>query len=368
MMTLHTDWDLKDDVLPQALGPSVMSAVIRSVPEDFQVEEILGFEPSGQGEHLFVEIEKCGANTVWVAQHLARWAGVDERAIGYAGLKDRHALTRQTFTVHLPGKASPEAASLDIEGVRVLAMTRHQRKLARGALKGNRFCLKLRELQGERTAIEARLQQIAQRGVPNVYGNQRFGHARGNLDAARAMFAGRRASRQKRSLYLSAARSELFNRIAHERILRGAWDTALEGEVFMLEGSHSVFGPLPLDEALQQRLRERDIHPTAALWGAGALRSSEAVAEIERAVADVEPELATGLIAAGLKQERRALRVVVAQLQWRWEEDALVLGFELPAGSYATAVLETLGPMQDALHRSMSGASAASDVDEGESE
>lgn len=336
------------DARPQAFGPDVFRATMRTMPEDFVVEEQLGFAASGQGEHLFLEIEKRLANSVWVAQQLARWAGIPEHAVGYAGLKDRHALTRQTFTLHLPGKEPPSLESMEIEGVRVLSVDRHQRKLPRGALRGNRFVLTLREVDGDRVAIEDRLTQIAARGVPNGFGAQRFGFDGGNVEAARAMFAGRRASRQKRSLYLSAARSELFNRILAERVRRHAWDTALTGDVFMLDGTHSVFGPVPLDAELEQRLANGDIHPTGALWGAGATRCTDEAQAIEVAVAEAEPALVEGLIKAGLRQERRALRLAVRELTWRWDDEALVLGFELPAGGYATSVLDALGPVRDA--------------------
>lgn len=335
-------------VRPAAFGAAVLTAAIRTEPEDFIVEEVLGFEPSGQGEHLFLNIEKRDANTVWVAQQLARWAGVAEFAVGYAGLKDRHALTRQAFTVHLPGREPPSLDTLAIEGVRVLSQQRHQRKLPRGALRGNRFTLTLRAVEGERDAIEARLGQIAARGVPNAFGEQRFGRDGGNVAAARAMFSGRRVSREKRSILLSAARSVLFNRVLDERIRQDAWDRALPGDVFMLDGSHSVFGPEPIDAALTSRIAAFDVHPTAPLWGAGEPRSADAVRAIEEAVAAADAELAQGLVNAGLKQERRALRLPVRELVWRFDGDALVLSFFLPAGSYATAVLDALGVVRDA--------------------
>ncbi len=346
---------------PRAFGEDVLQAAIRVQPEDFVVEEVLGFEPSGAGEHLFLVIEKRNANTHWVAQQLARWAGVVEHAVGYAGLKDRHAVTRQAFTVHLPGREPPALDSIAIEGVRLLSAHRHQRKLPRGALRGNRFVLGLREVRGEREAIERRLLEIRARGVPNRFGVQRFGHGGANLDAARAMFAGRRVSRQKRSILLSAARSELFNRCVDQRIRLQAWDRALPGDVFMLDDSHSVFGPLAIDEVLVGRVAACDVHPTGALWGAGELRSTDVAREIEQGVAEAEPELAQGLVQAGLKQERRAIRLVVRELQWHWQLDDLVLSFELPAGGYATQVLEALGPMRDA-----SGVRAADNREEDE--
>lgn len=336
-----------DGTRPQALGPAVLTGTIRSAPEDFVVEEMLGFEPTGQGEHLFLTLEKRGANTVWVAQQLARWAGVPEHAVGYAGLKDRHALTRQAFTVHLPGREAPALESLAIEGVAVLAASRHARKLPRGALRGNRFRLRVREVRGVPDAIAQRLAQIAARGVPNRFGEQRFGRDGGNLGAARELFAGKRFAREKRSILISSARSELFNRILDERIRQAAWDRALPGEVFMLDGSHSVFVPQADDEALDARLAAFDIHPTGALWGAGEPRSSEAVRAIEDAVAAADPQLASGLAGVGLKQERRALRLPVRALAWSIDGDVLSIAFELPAGSYATAVLDALGAMRD---------------------
>lgn len=332
----------------RAFGPPVLTATMRSVPEDFRVEEQLGFEPAGQGEHLFLQLEKRGANTAWVAQQLARWAGVAEHAVGYAGLKDRHAVTRQAFTVHLPGRPAPALDTLAIEGVRALSASRHQRKLPRGSLRANRFVLTLRQLQGDPELIRARLETIAARGVPNHFGRQRFGRDGGNVAAARAMFAGRRVARAQRSIYLSAARSELFNRILDQRIAHGCWDSAMPGEVFMLDGSHSVFGPLDQDEELAARLARHDIHPTGALWGTGELRSTGPVAALESAIAAAEPELVQGLERAGLKQERRALRLPVRELQWRIEADQLVLDFVLPAGGYATAVLDALGEVDDA--------------------
>lgn len=339
---------MSDDSLPSAFGPAVLCGVIRQQPEDFIVHEQDAFSASGSGEHLLLRLEKRGLNTVFVAERLARWAGVARSAIGYAGLKDRHALTTQRFSVWLPKRQSPDPALLQGEGLRLLEQHWHSRKLARGALAGNRFELTLRQVQGAPEAIQARLQQIARRGVPNAFGEQRFGHAGGNLEAARALFSGRRFPREKRSLLLSAARSALFNRMLGERIRNHSWDQALPGDVFMLDGSHSLFGPLPLDEDLIRRLDEADIHPTGALWGAGALRSQAQVQALENAVAEADPQLAEGLAAAGLKQERRALRVMPKALQWQWQGDSLRLHFELPPGSYATAVLHALGPVHDA--------------------
>ena len=340
----------------RGLGAPVLRAQIRSIPEDFRVDEVLGFAPSGAGEHLFLEIEKRGANTVWVAQRLARWAGVAEHAVSYAGLKDRHAVTRQAFTVHLPKRIAPDLAALSAESeFRVLEHAWHARKLPRGALRGNRFVLRLRALTGDAAAIQTRLEAIAQRGVPNYFGDQRFGREGGNLAEARAMFAGKRMPREKRSILLSAARSQLFNAVLEARVRRGQWERGLEGEVWMLDGSHSVFGPEPLTAELEQRCAALDIHPTGPLWGAGEPRCRDAVRELESEAIAAWTDLAEGLVAAGLKQERRALRLPVRELAWRWLGPDLELAFFLPAGCYATTVLQALG---DCIQAPMSAESA----------
>lgn len=341
--------------MPLAFGAPVLTARIRSAPEDFRVEEIDGFEASGEGEHLLLTIEKRGMNTGFVAGLVARWAGVAEHAVGYAGLKDRHAVTVQRFSVQLPGREAPDLALLEQDGLRVLAQARHRRKLPRGALAGNRFVLALRQVSGERAAIEARLAAVAARGVPNAFGEQRFGHGGGNVGKALAMFAqgprGKRMGREQRSMLLSAARSALFNRVLAARVADGSWERGLEGEVWALSGSRSVFGPEPLSEALQARLDAGDIHPSGPLWGRGALRSEGACRERElAALADDESlALRDGLERAGLEQERRALRIRPGDFAWHWEaDDALVLSFALPPGSYATAVLQQLGRIIDA--------------------
>ena len=341
---------MSGNALAAAHGAAVLSAKIRTTPEDFLVEELPGFEPSGSGEHLLLTIEKRGMNTAFAARHIAQWAGVGEVAIGYAGLKDRHAVTRQRFTVHLPRRNAPDVATLEFdngeERLRVLEHTWHAKKLPRGALAGNRFVLVLRDVAGERGAIEARLQTIGRRGVPNYFGEQRFGRGGDNVAGALAMFTGRRVRREQRTLLLSAARSELFNRVLAARVSSGTWDRPLDGEVWMLDGSRSVFGPVPFDETLAQRLDAFDIHPTGPLWGRGELRSDAEVAELERAELNAgdAPALRQGLEAEGLKQERRALRLRPDDLTWAWREDgALELAFSLPPGTYATVVLAELG-------------------------
>jgi len=334
--------------LPLAYGGSVLSARFRVEPEDFQVEEIDGFEPAGQGEHLLLTVEKRGMNTVFAAKRIARWAGIPEMGVGYAGLKDRHAVTRQRFSVHLPKRVAPPLEGLVSDELRVLDSTWHNRKLPRGALKGNRFLLRLRGVEGDVAAIEARLQAIAAQGLPNYFGGQRFGRDGDNVDAARRMFAGQRVPRDQRSMYLSAARSALFNAVLAERVSVGDWATGAEGDVWMLDGSQSVFGPEPATPELAARAAAQDIHPTGPMWGLGELRSDQAVKALELRVLEPFADLRAGLEAAGLKQERRALRVRVADLAWQWPApDQLLLGFALPPGAYATGLLATLGDVTE---------------------
>ena len=224
-------------------------------------------------------------NTAFAAKRIAAWAGVAESAIGYAGLKDRHAVTRQRFSVGCRRRSRRRSTRCNPTSLRVLDHAWHARKLPRGALAGNRFELRLRDVAGDAAAIDARLAALRERGVPNAFGEQRFGREGGNLDKALAMFAGRRVKREERSLLLSAARSALFNDILARRVAEGSWDRGLDGEVWMLAGSHSVFGPEPLDDTLRARAEAFDIHPTGAMWGAGELRSTGAVQALETGVA-----------------------------------------------------------------------------------
>ncbi len=335
-----------------AHGAPVLRACIRSSPEDFRVEELDSFEASGSGEHLLLTIEKRGMNTVFAAKCIAQWASVAESAIGQAGMKDRHAVTVQRFSVWLPKKIAPDIDALQSDALRVLGHAWHSRKLPRGALAGNRFRLVLRGVEGEREAVDARLRQIAAAGVPNYFGEQRFGRGGANVAKAVAMFAGGRVKREERSILLSAARSELFNRVLDARVTDGTWSAALEGEVWMLDGSRSVFGPEPMTPDLQARLRAFDIHPSGPLWGEGDLRSSGEVAarELRALEGDTATRLRAGLEKAGLKQERRALRLRPDGLEWEWlADDVLVLSFTLPPGCYATTVLQELGEVLDVM-------------------
>ena len=329
--------------LPYAFGHPPLLARMRVSPEDFQVEEVLGYDADGAGEHALLWVEKRAANTDWVARELAKFAGVAQVAVGYAGMKDRHAVTRQAFSVQLAGKPDPDWSTFPHAEVKVLAATRHSRKLKRGALRGNRFVLVLREVQGEHSLAEQVLAQIGTRGVPNYFGEQRFGREGGNVAQARAMFGGRRVERDKRSMLLSAARSQIFNNVLAARVERSAWDTPLSGEIWSLAGSRSWFGPEPFTSTLAERLARADIHPSGPLWGQDEPPTRDEAGSLEREIAAQDADLVAGLTAARMDQERRPLRLLPKDLRWRWiADDTLEVSFELPAGAYATVVMREL--------------------------
>ena len=328
---------------PHAFGGPSGSGMIKCQADDFYVEEILSFTPEGSGEHAFLQIEKIGENTEYVARLLARHAGVRQRDVSYAGMKDRHGRTRQWFSVWLPGKDDPDWSALESDQLKILQSVRHARKLKRGILAGNRFDILIRDWQGDQDMAEQQLGQIGRQGFPNYYGEQRFGHHGQNLQRAQAMFQGAKVKREQRGIYLSAARSYLFNLILAERVQEQTWNRAISGDVFKLDQSNSHFHGEQIDQALLDRVESGDIHPTGALWGKGANAVSAAALELEQKIIGLHPELADGLLKAGLESDRRALRVKPENLAWQFETgDSLRLSFRLPAGSYATALLREI--------------------------
>lgn len=331
--------------LPHAFGGPVGSGRLRAEPEDFVVRELPVCEPDGAGEHVWLYLRKRDANTEWVARQLARCAGVTAREVSYAGLKDRHAVTEQWYSVQLPGKADPDWSAARIEGVEILRSVRHSRKLKRGALRGNAFVIRLRAFAGDVAAADERLRVIAVRGIPNYFGEQRFGRDGGNMTAALAMLRGEgpRPERHVRSLYLSALRSFLFNRVLGARVTDGSWERVVPGDALQLDGRRAWFVATAADDAdTGTRIAALDLHPTGPLWGRGALPTGAAALQLEQDILADCGEICAGLERAGLEQDRRALRVRVQDLDWQWDGSDLILRFALPAGSYATAVLREL--------------------------
>lgn len=320
---------------------------LRRHPEDFVVDEELGFELSGSGEHVYLHVQKQGENTAWIAKQLARLAGVRPMDVAYAGLKDRHAITRQWFSVWLPGAQEADWSALNSATVQVLQVTRHNRKLKKGIHRGNRFCLLLRQLSPG-PELDERLQTVSEQGVPNYYGEQRFGIGAGNLTQADALLSGaiRVKDRLKRGLYLSAARSYLFNLLVAERVRRGILDQYIAGDRLMIAGGTELVRegePLAWQKALDQCA----LHTTAPLPGRGrALVEAESLA-LEEAVWAPFSAWIQGLERLDLVRERRAARLLPVDMRWQWLDEGLQLEFSLPPGAFATSIVRELCVYRD---------------------
>ncbi len=307
---------------PNAYPASGASATLKRLNEDFIVTELPLQLPSGAGEHIWLDIEKNGANTAYVAQQLAEAAGVNEWDVGYAGLKDRYAITRQWFSIYFPKGETPELTQLQHPEFKVLSQSRHVKKLRPGDLQGNRFRIVLRDVTGSRDAIEANLQAVASQGVPNYFGAQRFGFDGGNVEQGRAMLAReiRVRNPKKKGIYLSAVRSFVFNEVLALRMQQGLWGKTLPGDV--------------MDDAGR---------PTGPLWGRGRVTTTDEAQALENGVAERHATLCDGMEHAGLDQDRRSLVASPVDMTWEWPQaDELVLTFALPAGEYATTVLNEI--------------------------
>ncbi|MDE4455013.1 tRNA pseudouridine(13) synthase TruD [Psychrobacter sp. DAB_AL62B] len=371
--------------LPQPMQPPLKRATYKAQTTDFIVNELLPLDFTGEGEHLWLHIEKSGMNTAYLAKLLSEWAEIPLRDVGYSGLKDRHALTTQWFSLRIPKKQLPESefAPVDIgvdESVSILAQQWHNKKLNRGTHRANQFIITLRDIQfaslesetpeqdlsakqSAKSSIERHLANISHSGVPNYFGPQRFGRNGNNIRTALALFdrpaqqsrpqpkksKRKSAPREQNTMELSAARSLIFNEILAARVRDGSWDTGLAGEVFNLDGSGSIFASEEIDDTLQARVKTGDIHPTGVLWGVGNDKVSGIAAAIETDIVDQSPllnQLAAGLEQRDIKAQRRALRLPIEALSWEWhdkdDEQALVLNFTLTTGSFATSVLASL--------------------------
>jgi len=325
--------------LPCAHGGPAGRAQVRAAPEDFVVQEWLGWEADGDGDHMLLKVRKRGSNTLWIAKQLARVAKLDPRDVGFAGLKDRDAVAEQSFTVPARSAIGESWVGVAGEGFEVVAAARHRRKLKRGALKGNDFTITLRAFSGDPATLEQRLRAIATAGVPNYFGPQRFGRDGGNLRTALAWFSDgiAPADRWQRGFALSAARAAIFNAVVARRVTDGTWNGLLPGETVNLDGSGSVFVAEVIDAALEERCARLDVHPTGPMWG-----GREAPAALEAEIGARYGVLAQGLSKAGLEAERRALRIRVDRLEWTIESDVVQLRFRLFRGAFATAVLHEL--------------------------
>ncbi|MDJ0777886.1 MAG: tRNA pseudouridine(13) synthase TruD [Gammaproteobacteria bacterium] len=326
-------------ILPFPWGEPSASALMKARCEDFVVTEVLGFEPGGEGEHLFLWVEKRGLNTSDMARAIAADNDLDYRQVSWSGLKDRHALTRQWLSVHLPGSGIAGLRA-DGEGYRILRQQRHRSKLRPGTHRANRFRVCLREVSGFDSRVGAQIERIGQQGFANYFGAQRFGRD-DNVAQALESLGRRRLSRQRRGLLISALRSDLFNRILARRIEMDCWQAPLEGDVFMLRGSRSVFRE-PLDDSLRQRFATGDISSCGSLFGRGESMLGGQAAAIEAQVLADNPLAVERLEEVGARRELRPLRAFAGALDFEFDAAGamLTLELELPAGCYLTTLLE----------------------------
>lgn len=338
------------NTMPFLHGGPLGRARFKTQPEDFVVEERLGFDPSGDGEHCLVWVEKRDLDSNEAGALLADALGIRRRLVSHCGLKDRHAVTRQWFSLHMPGQESPAPEALESEGLRVLVITRNQRKLRRGTHVGNGFAIRLRDPDFDQKIAAERWAAISERGVPNFFGPQRFGNGGRNIEKALAMFRGEFAPRDRllRGILISAARSFLFNHVVAGRMASGNWDRPLDGEVYGFAGNRSLIlpGNQRGDEAA--RFAGGLLEMTAPLWGIGDLQSVGLVRDIEQNFAGELSEIVSGLEALGLKQERRVMRLRPIDSRFEVLENGdLQICFDLPKGTYATALLRELAVLDE---------------------
>lgn len=331
-----------NSTLPYAYGLPTLEGTMKAVPDDFIVSEQLGFELTGEGEHLFLLIEKRGISTDELVKALAQSLQRPTRDISYAGLKDKHAVTRQWLCLHAPGK---EVISLPSgnDTWRVLQQKRHNKKLKTGALAKNEFQLTIRHLQHSDTLF-SKLTQIKSMGVPNYFGHQRFGLNGQNIAKAEALLLRGHKERNRflKGLYFSVARSFLFNHILARRIEKDAWNKALAGDVMQLAGSNSIFTIEKPDETIASRISDFDVSPALPLWGKGEERAkSDALLLQTEALTPFLPWCAA-LEMHDLSRHYRAQILSIQSLAWQSQDSNLILHFDLPAGCYATSVLREL--------------------------
>ncbi len=331
------------DALPRAFGEVTATGQLRSVLADFQVSETLTFEPSGKGEHLFLYIEKQNLNTADVVRLLSQFSGVHPKNIGFAGLKDKRAITRQFFSVFTTGMKTVDWADFNSPQIHVLSTQPHLKKCRRGVVKHNQFNITVRHIKGEIDLIEKKLTQIQHNGFPNYFTAQRFGIEGKNLIRANQLFSSSapRFNRSQKNFAYSAARAWLFNLVLSERIKDNSWNGFKTGDLMNLAGTNQLFASEKENTLLFQRLKRFDIHPTGVMAGKlikGRTPTAETLI-LENQILDSFKHWQQGLIQHGLETQRRPLRAIAQNLTWQWHTNNLQLSFKLNKGSYATALL-----------------------------
>lgn len=324
------------------LGTPQQAGRLKAEFADFIVREELGYPLAAEGEFVAVKVRKTNANTLFVGEQLAKFVGISAKNMSYAGLKDRHAVTEQWFCLHLAGKETPDFSTFECEGVEILEVTRHNRKIRTGALEGNYFELLLRDVV-ETDELKQRLSQLQAVGFPNYFTEQRFGRDGHNLTQAQRWASGEISvkDRKKRSFYLSAARSEVFNLVVSQRIADQQMQTVLLGDYLQLAGSNSFFEVKAEDLAQsQQRLDENDVLLTAPLIGENSLEQNGN--EREKAIVAQHENLIGLMKKERMNAARRAMLCKPQDLRWQFEPEGLRLKFFLNSGSYATGLVREL--------------------------
>lgn len=325
--------------VPQAQGK------LKQLPEDFIVHEQLGFELTGQGEHLFIEVEKKQLTTFQLIDIIARHCSVPARQIGYSGLKDKQAVTRQWLSIQLPGLKQPPLIP-DGDHYRILRSSWHDKKLRVGVHRHNDFEIVVRDFSGDPAELASRIASVKSSGFANYFGEQRFGSNQDNVAQALKVLSNRhkskRLSRQKKSLYLSALRSEVFNRILSHRIEQQVWSQPVAGDLFILSGSQSMFSE-PLNDDLLRRYQELDLHCAISLVGEGESRISAVAGELEEQVIAASDEIIQALKPHKVKRAFRANRAIAYGLELAFlQPSVLCIKVRLERGVFFTSLLDHL--------------------------
>ena len=317
------------------------TALLKAECADFVVKENLGYSMAGEGEFVAVRVRKTDANTLFVGEKLAQFAGISARNMSYAGLKDRRAVTEQWFSLQMPGKTTPDFGDFQLEGIEILEVTRHNRKIRTGSLDSNYFEILLRDAM-ETDDLKVRLENLSKFGFPNYFTEQRFGRDGHNLIQALRWAKGeiQVKDRKKRSFYLSAARSEVFNLVVSERLKQGVANRVLPNDIVQLSGSHSWFVSDEKEDldVLQLRLEQGDLQLTAPLIG----ETAQPACSLENDIVQQHQDIVNLMKQERLKPARRPLLMKPKDFNWQFEETGLRLKFYLPAGSYATALVREL--------------------------
>lgn len=313
---------------------------IRSEIDDFVVTEIPSYLPSGAGDHVYAYLEKRGLATMDLVRLLQR-QGVPERDVGFAGQKDKYAVTRQWVSVHEEYASQLETLA-DADGVELLEMSRHRNKLGLGHLRGNFFELRVRDpvldWKAKAEAIIAHLQSV---GLPNYFGPQRFGHFNTNASDAVRIIRGEKVAggRRMHKFYQSALQSFIFNTLLKLRMEAGTFDSILSGDMAQ---KHETGGMFIVDDPAAESTRAQALEISAVLpmFGKKVKPSTGMAGEIEAGVlGELELEWQDFRSAHGA---RRASRVKLDEVGLTSTDDGYVVSFTLPKGSFATCLMREL--------------------------